>query len=119
VDPDPKASSKPGATKVGCDEYLVPKIVKLTATDKKAQLQEAITKLFVEMGEKLTPAVTGKDGAFTVDVKGKLSFGGTCDVPRKLGAITKTADTFGTVKFTLNGSEKNWRCLGDESGKCK
>lgn len=120
ADTDPKTSTKPGATKIGCDEYLVPKIVKVAGADKKAQLQDAMTKLLAEMKEKLTTAVTaGKDGGLVVDVRGKMTFGGTCDAPRKLGQITKTAEAFGPVKFTLNGSAKSWDCLGDESGKCK
>jgi hypothetical protein len=121
LDIDKKASTKPNAVKVGCDDFLVPKMVKLTKTEKKDQLEEALTMLFAEMKEKLTPKVTTvKEGeSYAVNITGSLKFGGTCDVPRKVGMITNTAEQFGKIQYSLNGSASAWRCLGDESGKCK
>ncbi len=119
---DPTAGAKqPGATKIGCDDWLVPRAVALTATDKKGQIVEAITKLLGEMKSKLTVGSVkdGPDGTFTLDLKGTLTFGGTCDPPRLINSVEKTAGQFGKVTISVNGQTKTWRCAGDESGKCK
>lgn len=119
---DPTAGAKqPGATKIGCDDWLVPRAVALTATDKKGQIVEAMTKLLGEMKSKLTVGSVkdGPDGTFTLDLKGTLSFGGTCDPPRLINSVEKTAGQFGKVTISVNGQTKTWRCAGDESGKCK
>ena len=119
---DPTAGAKqPAATKIGCDDWIVPGAVTLAATDKKGQIVEAVTKLLGEMKSKLTVGAVkdGPDGTFTLDLKGTLTFGGTCDPPRLINSVEKTAGQFGKVTISVNGQTKTWRCAGDESGKCK
>jgi hypothetical protein len=60
----------------------------------------------------------GADGTLVIDLKGNLAVGGTCAVPRMKSQIEKTAAQFGRFVIRVNGSEAQWRCLGDESGKC-
>lgn len=119
---DPTAGSKqPGAIKIGCDDWLVPRAITLVAVDKKGQIVEAMTKLLGELKSKLTIASVkdAPDGSFVLDLKGTLSFGGMCDPPRLINEVEKTVGQFGKVTISVGGQTKPWRCAGDESGKCK
>ncbi|OGL72892.1 hypothetical protein A3C96_02400 [Candidatus Uhrbacteria bacterium RIFCSPHIGHO2_02_FULL_60_10] len=63
-------------------------------------------------------AVVG--GVTEVRLKGEARSGGVCDDPRIKTQIEETVRRL-AAKFAiiLNGSEANWRCLGDLSGECK
>ncbi len=118
---DPTVGAKqPGAIKIGCDDWLVPKPASLTATDTKGRLVEAVAKLLGEMKSKLAVASVkdGPDGALLLDLKGTLSFGGLCDPPRLIQPVERTAGQFGKVTISVNGQARTWRCANDESGKC-
>lgn len=120
VDGDAAAAS-PVAIKIGCGDWLVPKSIEVTASDKTGRLSEEMTKLFREMqSDVAVGSVTEtKSGALVLDLKGELAFGGACDSPRFIGAVEKTAGQFGAVNISLNGDAKAWRCAADESGHCK
>lgn len=62
-----------------------------------------------------------KDGVVTeVWLTGEARSGGTCDDPRVKAQIEDTIAQFRPkYKIFLNGTEANWRCLGNMSGKCK
>jgi hypothetical protein len=118
---DPTVGAKqPGAVKIGCDDWLVPTPVTLTASDKKGQLVEATTKLLAAMHSKLTvAAVKDAPDGLALDLKGPLSFGGTCDPPRLIQPVERTVAQFGKVTLSVDGQARAWRCAADESGKCK
>lgn len=64
--------------------------------------------------------IRSTDGVTTeVWLKGKVVSGGACDDPRIKAQVERTVARF-RPDFTifLNGSEKEWRCLGDQSGEC-
>jgi len=104
---------------IGCGEYLAEKAIVLPAGDARTHLESALGQLVTELGLAVTAGVKVAADGFVADFAGGFSFGGVCDVPRKLEAIRRTADRYGKVKFTVNGSEARWRCLGDESGTCR
>ncbi len=55
-----------------------------------------------------------------VDLKGQPILAGTCDTPRFKDQVQETIGFYvDSYTITLNGSEAEWRCLGDESGLCK
>jgi hypothetical protein len=65
--------------------------------------------------------IQSRDGVTTeVWLKGTLSSGGACDDPRIKAQVENTIAQF-KPKFQvyLNGSDKDWRCFGDQSGTCK
>ncbi len=65
--------------------------------------------------------IQSRDGVTKeVWIKGTISSGGTCDDPRIKAQVEKTIARY-APKFEvyLNGTTKNWRCLGDQSGQCK
>ncbi len=62
------------------------------------------------------------NGEATVELEGYFTFGGTCDTPRVKEQIKRTIMQFPFVKsvtILLNGSEKEYECLSDQSGNCK
>jgi len=65
--------------------------------------------------------VLSTDGVTTeVWLRGAVLSGGVCDDPRIKAQVERTIARFRTkYKVILNGSEANWRCLGDQSGECK
>jgi hypothetical protein len=128
-----RARKASGAEIVGCNDYLVPVAVEIAGGSPEARAAAAINKL-LSLTEKdlstfgyqsaFTPAMLkvsvtrGADGTLVIDLKGNLAVGGTCAVPRMKSQIEKTAAQFGRFVIRVNGSEAQWRCLGDESGKC-
>jgi len=64
--------------------------------------------------------IQSSDGVTTeVWLKGQVSTGGACDDPRLKQQIEATVSRLKPdFKIFLNGSEENYRCLGDESGTC-
>jgi len=65
--------------------------------------------------------VRSMDGVTTdVLLKGRYVSSGSCDLPRIKAQVERTIGRFRTkYRVILNGSEKDWRCMGDESGNCK
>ncbi len=66
-------------------------------------------------------SVTILNGAATIRLEGYFTFAGTCDVPRVKEQIIQTITNFPEVKsytILLNGSAKEWECVGDQSGNC-
>jgi len=62
------------------------------------------------------------NGEATVELEGYFTFAGTCDTPRVKEQIKRTIMQFPEVKsytILLNGSTKEWDCVGDQSGNCK
>ncbi len=128
------AAKNPGAEKIGCNDYVTP--VKTTIKGNPlSPLRLALEVLFsttkadaAKLG--LNTAVNPNmvktaslsqqtDGTFVVSLTGGFSPAGECDDPRIKAQVEKTVSQFGKYKILLNGSEANWRCLGDLSGKCK
>lgn len=59
------------------------------------------------------------DGMVEVNVIGTPVSAGACDTPRIKAQIEQTVLHYHpAVRVLLNGSEAEWRCLGDESGTC-
>jgi hypothetical protein len=65
------------------------------------------------------------DGQF-VDLEGLAANDGHCDTPRYKAQVELTIDAYSNTTeypegrtIRLNGSDANWRCLGDESGTCE
>ncbi len=129
-----RASTRPDAKKIGCDDYAVPVTLAATidpktplrdtmaalvaATDKEANglgFMTALSKSSLTVGD----IATKDDGTFVIDLVGTLSSGGVCDDPRIKAQVELTAKQFGKAEIRLNGSESKWRCLGDQSGRCK
>lgn len=65
--------------------------------------------------------VRSMDGVTTdVLLKGRYVSSGSCDLPRIKAQVERTIGRFRTkYRVILNGSERDWRCMGDESGNCK
>jgi hypothetical protein len=64
--------------------------------------------------------VDEKDGVTGVWLKGQPLSGGTCDDPRIKTQVEATvARLKPSYKIYLNGSESEWRCIGNMSGECK
>ena len=60
-------------------------------------------------------------GIVYVDLTGKLMSAGTCATPRVKEQIIQTINKYTNTQkiiITLNGSETEWKCWGDESGLC-
>lgn len=130
---------KPGARSFGCGEYLI-KITKPVSGNR--TVARALKALFeadpASYGSDLSTATAIHDGYFilesvvpeiagagttTVSLRRREGVGltGVCDTPRFKEQITETVRAqAGTSPFIikLNGSEREWRCLGDESGLC-
>ncbi|NUQ73765.1 MAG: hypothetical protein HUU21_09435 [Polyangiaceae bacterium] len=128
-----KAREVPGAEIVGCNDYLVPVTVNLNGESPEARAEAALNKLFsftendlAELGYQsgFSPsalqatAARAADGSLAVNLKGTLTVTGVCAVPRMKSQIERTLSQFGRVSISVNGSESEWRCLGDESGRC-
>ena len=139
-------SEKPheGAQKIGCEEYLMPVTTTVSGSEVlKASLTALLQAKPADYGADLTTASAFKDGVFEVDdvsdpeqptnsdqihvylkrVVGK-GLAGVCDTPRVKNQITETVRAYAVQKhapFTiaLDGTMKNWECLGDESGRCQ
>ncbi len=65
------------------------------------------------------------DGEF-VDLEGIAANDGHCDSPRYRAQVELTVELYSNTTeypegriIRLNGSESNWKCLGDESGLCE
>ena len=129
-----RARGVSGAAIVGCNDYLVPVTVNISGATPEARAAAALNKLLslTEADLKgfgyqsgfspsmLKVSVERKaDGKLVIDLKGTLTAGGTCAVPRMKSQIERTAAQFGRVSILVNGSEAQWRCFGDESGNCK
>ncbi|HTM68242.1 MAG TPA: hypothetical protein VL426_02980 [Candidatus Binatia bacterium] len=65
--------------------------------------------------------IQSRDGVVTeVWLKGKTKSGGACDDPRIKAQIEWTIKRLKpNFKIFLNGTETDYRCLGDQSGTCK
>jgi hypothetical protein len=65
--------------------------------------------------------IQSRDGVTTeVWLKGSTQSGGVCDDPRIKAQIEYTIKRLKPkFKIFLNGTESNYRCLGDMSGECK
>jgi len=64
--------------------------------------------------------IQSRDGVTTeVWLKGEVRSGGACDDPRVKEQLEATIRRLKPdFKIFLNGSEENYRCLGDQSGNC-
>lgn len=135
----------PGAKKIGCDEYLVPKVKELEGEATLENVMRALlgskpsefgadvlsatafTDGYIQLDEVQEPPEPKNTDPFRVRLKTNPAAGltGACDAPRIKEQITETirayTDTKGGAPFqiTLNGKLRSWECLGDESGKCK
>lgn len=61
------------------------------------------------------------NGAAKVEINGTIISAGTCDDPRIKEQIIQTIMNYPKVTsytILLNGSTKEWECLGDQSGNC-
>lgn len=128
-----RARSVSGAEIVGCNDYLVPVTVNISGETPEARAEAALHKLLSLTEEDLSKfgyqsgllpsslkaSVAQKAaGNLVIDLKGTLTAGGVCAVPRIKSQIERTASQFGRVAILVNGSEAEWRCFGDESGRC-
>ena len=114
--------------RIGCNDFLVPFEIPVVSRRLPSVLSalsafEAPAGLHNPFGEKKTrfDRVEITDaGMSIVFLQGDPEFGGICDVPRFQEQLKKTIE-LSTKKYEirLNGSEKNFRCLGDMSGNCK
>ena len=142
VSPTPRT----GLQKIGCDEYLIPvtkPVSNPTLQETIKVLLAADPVQYVQYGSGLITASAFKDGYFEVDdtiepvapsnsdpyrvylktVPGK-GLTGACDTPRFKAQLTETIRTYAEKKnapfsIALDGSNKKWECLGDESGRCQ
>lgn len=135
VEPGPKTvkihlisaqADLPDASPLGCGESMVPVDVTVTASGPRQELEATVAALLqAEDRDGLSNAARGvftasvaeKDGALWVDLVGEPTFSGVCAAPRLTGPINATIAPYGAT-ILLNGSDKDWRCLGDESGAC-
>lgn len=116
-----------GSTEVGCGESMVPVEVTIASGSAREELQATVEQLLAaEDREGLSNAARGvftasvreEGDALVLDLQGKPEFAGICGVPRLKAPLEATVRPFGAT-ITLNGSEADWRCLGDESGTCQ
>lgn len=119
--------SAPGGAPMGCGESMVPVEISVSGDSARDQLQSVVDGLLsAEDRDGLTNALRGvfsasvqeSDGALIVNLSGQPSFAGVCAVPRVKAPIEAAVAPY-AAKLQLNGSEKDWRCLGDESGACQ
>jgi hypothetical protein len=128
-----RARNVSGAKIIGCNDYLVPVTVNIPDGSPEARAEATMNKL-LSLAEQdlsafgyqsgfspsmLKASVERKaDGILVIDLKGTLTVAGVCAVPRMKSQIEQTAAQFGRVSILVNGSEAEWRCFGDESGRC-
>lgn len=64
--------------------------------------------------------ILSRDGVTTdVEIVGSLNSGGLCDDPRIVQQIEATVRHFRPdYRILLNGSESEWKCVGNMSGQC-
>jgi hypothetical protein len=129
-----RARNVSGAEIIGCNDYLVPVTVNIPNGSPEARASATMNKLLSLTEEDvsafgyqsainpsmLKASVERKaDGKLVIDLKGTLTVAGVCGVPRLMSQIERTAAQFGRVSILVNGSEAEWRCFGDESGRCQ
>ncbi len=131
VEPPPGATVVPGT--FGCNDRIA--YVK-THRDKQTDsvVSDALATLFASKDANVLEAynalwqselavekIQSTDGTTTeVWIKGKTASGGVCDDPRIKAQLEHTIKRFRPkFKIFLNGTEANYRCLGDMSGECK
>lgn len=121
------AEGAPGSTPMGCGESMTPVSLEISSGTAREEAQGALNALLnAEDREGLSNPARGvftaqieeQDGGLVVALSGEPSFGGVCAVPRLKAPIEATLAPY-SAKIQLNGSEADWRCLGDESGECK
>lgn len=139
-------SEKPGSKPFGCGEFLVPVKAKVQKADLKTTLEELVKahsaavapyqaaenqeKLFglpffaVELVREPKKPTAQNPIEVHLQQSGKVQIGGVCDAPRATEPIRETINLYASsrgnppVKIFLNGTEKEWRCFGDQSGMC-
>lgn len=118
----------------GCnDSYLVPIQMDLKSGET-ANVQTALTALFeydvevagsqinaLDQSELKVDKVSIEDGKTIVELSGQVMIAGTCSAPRLKDQVEETVEYYvsGDYEIRLNGEEKNWRCLTDQSGACE
>lgn len=121
------AEGAPGSTPMGCGESMTPVSLEISSGTPREEAQGALNALLnAEDREGLSNPARGvftaqieeQDGGLVVALSGEPSFGGVCAVPRLKAPIEATLAPY-SAKIQLNGSEADWRCLGDQSGECK
>jgi hypothetical protein len=131
VEPPVGATVVPGT--IGCNDRIAyVKTHRERQTD--SVLSDALSTLFSNKDSNVLAAynalwqselavekIQSTDGTTTeVWIKGKTASGGVCDDPRIKAQLEYTIKRFKPkFKIFLNGTEANYRCLGDMSGECK
>lgn len=119
----------------GCESLLVP--VKRELTKTQSDLAEALVQLitikqnaYADQGLRNAIAPSAPtiklanihyDGKTRViSFEGSFTSSGACEDPRIKAQIEETVKLYSdNYRIELNGSEKNWRCLFDQSGQCE
>lgn len=136
--------ARPDAKKIGCEEYLVPikknfsgkimvdEIVKTLLNEDPKKYGDDLTTAtaFIEKYIQYESSIDPEKPTASDPIRVRLitasqgGIAGVCDVPRIKEQMTETVRAYasqkgGPFQITLNGSVRNWECLGDESGNCK
>lgn len=119
----------------GCESLLVP--VKRDLTKTQSDLAEALVQLitikqnaYADQGLRNAIAPSAPtiklanihyDGKTRViSFEGSFTSSGACEDPRIKAQIEETVKLYSdNYRIELNGSDKNWRCLFDQSGQCE
>ena len=114
--------------RIGCDEVLVPTEMPVVSKRLKSILSgltafeppPGLHNPLWDKGLSLVDVYREDDGTVVVEFSGQPRFGGLCDTPRLKAQVEETlrlyADEF---EIRLNGSAKEYECMGDRSGKCR
>ncbi len=124
----------PVPTQFGCEDRLALQRISVPKSDRPA-LEVNMNKLFSMTAAQtealglyspfadkgLRAEVSVENEKTVMNIVGEFAPAGECDDPRikKMVEETVKLSTADAVDIRLNGSQKDWRCQGDLSGRCK
>lgn len=105
------------AVQGGCGEVWVTKPVAGEGPPE-SRLKTAIARSIAKDEDlRVDSVVRLQEGGWVAKLSGNPKFAGVCAVPRLKFPVEQAAKQLGPVSIELNGSAKDWRCLGDETGE--
>jgi hypothetical protein len=114
--------------RVGCNDVLIPTEIPVVSRRLPSILSaltgyqppQGLHNPLRDVGLSFVRLDQGGGEEVIVHLAGQISLGGICDVPRLKAQIEETIRIY-REKFEvlLNDSASAYRCLGDESGRCK
>ena len=114
--------------RVGCNDALIPVEIPVVSTRLQSVLAalsqleapEGLYNPIKEKGLSFMRLDEKRGGKAIVYLSGSPLLGGICDTPRLKAQIEETIRLYtDDFEIWLNGSAREYQCLGDESGLCK